>query len=140
MPILGHPLLCRGCFGSSKTLRMQQPSVPLLSQTWKPCRKSFTIMQMQRHGFMTTRAAARQAVRSQYFFVANDEEAFSVPAQKTRILVLIFLCASDMLRSGRCNHLITFNNNQSYFIYRHTNSYSSSSSSMGRQSPASLRQ
>ncbi|CAE6966465.1 unnamed protein product, partial [Symbiodinium sp. CCMP2456] len=27
---------------------------------------------------MTTRAAARQAVRSQYFFVANDEEAFSV--------------------------------------------------------------
>ena len=27
---------------------------------------------------MTTRAAARHAVRSQYFFVANDEEAFSV--------------------------------------------------------------
>eukprot|EP00438_Fugacium_kawagutii_P004749 Skav203086 [mRNA] locus=scaffold447:141236:143077:+ [translate_table: standard] len=29
-------------------------------------------------GAMTTRAAARHAVRSQYFFVANDEEAFSV--------------------------------------------------------------
>ncbi|CAE7864183.1 unnamed protein product [Symbiodinium sp. KB8] len=31
-----------------------------------------------RYSPMTTRAAARQAVRSQYFFVANDEEAFSV--------------------------------------------------------------
>ena len=46
---------------------------------------------------MTTRAAARQAVRSQYFFVANDEEAFSVPAHTTRILVPVFLCASESL-------------------------------------------